>query len=172
LVFDMWQMRPYGHTGEAMRFDPLAQEIRRELEERHHEMMSTEVISPKMASHFGKYDGIFARLCVLWHCVEAQGLPSAPSVITGATAARVAKFMHEYIAPNAVAFYRGMLGLADDHETLVNLAAHIVTHKLDTVNSRVIQRAGRALRSLTSDDSRKLCEKLESMGWLIEAGPV
>ncbi|MBB6190851.1 hypothetical protein FHS51_001071 [Sphingobium wenxiniae] len=171
LVVDMWQLRPHDHGAEAMRFDPLAQEIRRELEERHHEMMSTEVISPKMASHFGKYDGIFARLCVLWHCIEAQGLPCAPSVITAATAARVAKFMHEYIAPNAVAFYCGMLGLADDHETLVDLAAHIVTHKLDTVNSRVIQRAGRALRSLTSDDSRKLCEKLESMGWLIEAGP-
>jgi hypothetical protein len=170
LVADLWAMRPY-HDSDPMRFSPEAQEIRRDLETRHHDMMSAELISPKMASHFGKYDGIFARLCVLWHAIGSQGMTSPPTVISGATAALVANFLHSFIVPNAIAFYVGMLGLADDHETLVDLAAYIVANRLETVNSRVIQRAGRNLRAQTADECRTLCEKLESMGWLIETDP-
>ena len=169
LVAAMWALRPY--ADEPMRFSPEAQDIRRDLEQRHHDMMSAELISPKMASHFGKYDGIFARLCVLWHCIGAEGMASPLSVIPASTAALVANFLHTFIVPNAIAFYVGMLGLADDHETLVDLAAYIVANRLETVNSRVIQRAGRNLRAQTADECRTLCEKLESMGWLIETDP-
>lgn len=169
LVADLWGMRP--HNDEPMRFSPEAQDIRRDLEQRHHDMMSAELISPKMASHFGKYDGIFARMCVLWHCIGSQGMASPPSVISASTAALVANFLHTFIVPNAIAFYVGMLGLADDHETLVDLAAYIVANRLETVNSRVIQRAGRNLRAQTAEECRTLCEKLESMGWLIETDP-
>jgi hypothetical protein len=57
--------------GGALRFDDGAQTYRHGLEKKHLDLQSCEGINPKLASHIGKYDGIFARLCVVWHCVEA-----------------------------------------------------------------------------------------------------
>jgi len=149
-----------------LQFDQEAHAIRRDLEHRHHAMMAAESISGKMASHFGKYDGIFARLCVLWHCIEHHDAETLPGVIGASVAGRVAEFLHAYIARNAVAFYVGTLGLADDHEELVELAAFILAKRKEGIQVRDIQRASRSLRSLTAMQGRTLCEKLESMGWL------
>ena len=46
--------------------------------------MLIERINKKLASHIGKYDGLFARLCVLWHCIDGGG-----QEIAEATARRV-----------------------------------------------------------------------------------
>ena len=48
-------------------------------------MMACETINKKLAAHIGKYDGIFARLCLLWHCIEsADG--DLPAYVSEATA--------------------------------------------------------------------------------------
>ena len=44
--------------------------IRAELEQRHLDLMAYEATNKKLAAHIGKYDGLFARLCLLWHCIE------------------------------------------------------------------------------------------------------
>jgi hypothetical protein len=175
LVNRLWELkppRPGGvpnlsdvSAGFPLVFDDDAHEIRQEVTEKFHAMMSVETVSPKLASHFGKYEGLFPRLCVLWHAIENADRGELPAVISGETAHRVARFLHEYIARHSVAFYVGVLGLADDHEAVVELASHILAHKLDTIQVRDIQRAGRSLRSLTADQGRLLCEKLESLGW-------
>ena len=176
LVDDLYQLQPPEWDGNPievtvsgplpLQFSPEAQVIRRELEHKHHEMMAAETVSGKLASHFGKYDGLFARLCVLWHCIENSRSAPLPGVITERTAHRVAEFLHTFIARNAIAFYVGILGLADDHEELVEIAAFILAHKKESIQGRDIQRASRTLRSLTGDEARLLCEKLESLGWL------
>ena len=33
----------------------------------------TEPFRSDVAAHIGKYNGLFARLCVVWHCVENVG---------------------------------------------------------------------------------------------------
>jgi hypothetical protein len=53
-----------------LRFDDGALAIREELEKEHIELQNWDAINRKLAAHIGKYDGIFARLCVIWHCVE------------------------------------------------------------------------------------------------------
>ena len=32
--------------------------------------MACEAVNKKLAAHIGKYDGLFARLCLIWHCIE------------------------------------------------------------------------------------------------------
>ena len=60
--------------GGVVLFTPEAQTIRRQYEQRHLDLMSDcEGIYPKLASHIGKYDGIFARLCLLWYLIERPG---------------------------------------------------------------------------------------------------
>jgi hypothetical protein len=54
----------------VLRFVDGAQKVRRELEQRHLELTAAECVNRKLAAHLGKYDGLFARLCIVWHCVE------------------------------------------------------------------------------------------------------
>jgi Protein of unknown function (DUF3987) len=49
--------------------------IRAELEQKHLDLMACEATNKKLAAHIGKYDGLFARLCLLWHCIEESEGP-------------------------------------------------------------------------------------------------
>lgn len=154
-------------------FDDRARTLRQELEEKHLELMrSLDGVSPKLAAHFGKYDGMFARLCVIWHCVEhADGL-HPPREISFDTADRVARFMEHYMQPSAVAFYAGILGLSAGHDTLMAMASYIVAKGMSEVKARDLQSSSQSFRHVTADEFRVLCEKLEAFGWLEKADPV
>ena len=101
---------------------------------------SAKAINRKLASHIGKYNGIFARLCVVWHCVEHADGDSLPAVVTEDTARRVAGFLHGFLLPHALAFYAGVLGLANDHDRLADVAGYILAHKLERITNRDVQR--------------------------------
>ncbi len=145
----------------VLRFSAAAQSVRAELEQKHFELMLIERINKKLASHIGKYDGLFARLCVLWHCIDGGG-----QEIAEATARRVGEFMHRFLLPHAVAFYADMLGLADSHDRLKAVAGHVLAHKLERVTNRTVQRGDRTMRGLTRQDTEKVFEQLEALGWL------
>jgi len=96
------------------------------MERTHLELMQLETINKKLALHIGKYDGYFGRLCLLWHCIEHAHEPALPLDITEATARRVADFMHRFLLRHALAFYAGVLGLADEHDRLAAVAGFIL----------------------------------------------
>lgn len=147
-------------------FDHNARAIREQLEGEHLELScSLEGVSPKMAAYFGKHDGLFARLCVVWHCIEQGRGGGVPKVVSGATAERVRAFMLQFIRPNAVAFYAGLLGMSSGHEQLRDLAAWIVSNNISEVRARDVQRSGQAFRHVTAEEVRLICEKLEAFGW-------
>lgn len=149
-----------------LRFDDAARAVRERLEAEHLNLAaSLETVSPKMAAHFGKHDGLFARLCVLWHCIEHNHGGRVPETISGETAERVAQFMVRFIRPSAVAFYAGLLGMSAGHDRLLDLAAWIVAAKVDEVKARDVQRSGQTFRHVHADEVRVLCEKLEAFGW-------
>jgi hypothetical protein len=150
----------------VLRFDPAAQAIRNELAQKHIDLMAIEALNKKLATHVGKYDGVFARLCVLWHCIENVDRPTLPAIVTEATARRVADFLHGFIFRHAVAFYIDILGLADDHERLRNVAGFILARELTLISNRDIQRGDRSMRRLTDFDTQKIFEQLEALGWL------
>ena len=156
-----------------LEFDDGAQAIWRSLEAKHLELQSLETINRKLASHIGKYDGLFARLCIIWHCVEHSECATAddsdrklPVVVTERTAQRVADFLHQFLLSHALAFYSGVLGLSDDHDRLEAIAGYILTHKLTRVTNRDIQRGDRTMRGLKEHETRPLLEQLSALGWL------
>jgi uncharacterized protein DUF3987 len=154
----------------ALRFDAEAQQVRNELEHRHLELMQLEAINKKLASHIGKYNGYFGRLCVLWHCIEhAYEEKMPPPVVTGDTAKRVAEFMQRFLLPHALAFYSGVLGLADDHDRLAAVAGYILAHKLERITNRDIQRGDGTMRKLTDRDTEQVFEQLDALGWVVRA---
>jgi hypothetical protein len=147
-------------------FDDEAQAVRQRLEGKHLELMGLETINKKLAAHVGKYDSFFARLCVTFHCIE-NAAGRLPCTVTEDTAERVAKFLHEFLLPHALAFYGGVLGMSDDHDRLTAVAGYVLAHGLETLTNRDIQRGDRTMRKLTRWDTERLCEQLEALGWLI-----
>jgi len=138
LITWLRKLTPHGISQEGYwSFSTEAQSIRRELEEKHLSLQSLENINRKLASHIGKYDGLFARLCIVWHFVEhfvrtedKVSQSNIPTEIAGTTAQRVADFLHEFLLPHALAFYSGILSLSDDHDRLQSLAGYILARHL------------------------------------------
>ena len=151
----------------ALRFSPEAKAVREQLEREHLDLVrALEFNSPKLASHFGKYDAIFARLCVIWHCVNnLQGI-HPPREIAASTAEKVAKFMTDFIRPSAIAFYVGMLRFSDGHDELQTIASFIVARGFTEVVPRDVSKASQTLKSYDADEIRRLFERLENFGWL------
>jgi hypothetical protein len=183
LIESLRKLQPPGWMAQGvLEFDDGAQQVRRNLEAKHLELQSLETINRKLSSHIGKYDGLFARLCVIWHCVEHientmlcdtpdfEG-EALPATVKEATAERVAEFLHSFLLAHSIAFYSGVLGLSDDHDRLTSIAGHILAHKLETVTNRDVQRGDRTMRGLKEYEIRPLLEQLGALGWLDRIDP-
>ena len=154
----------------SLQFDDGARKIREGLEAKHHEMVQRiEGYNKKLSSHIQKFDGLFPRLCIIWHCaqhVAANPASPLPVTISAATAAKVEKFLHDYIMKHSLAFYLGVIGLADDHDQLCDVGGYILAHKLETVTMRTLQRGSRQMRKITREEGGKIFEQMEAFGWL------
>jgi hypothetical protein len=148
-----------------LKFDDGATAIRRQLEKRHLDLMTCESLNKKLAAHIGKYDGLFARLCLLWHCIE-HSHEELPAIVTEETARRVEKFLHGFLLPHAVAFYAGVLRLSNDHDRLAAVAGYILSRKLEWITNRDVQRGDRTMRSLGKQDVESIFHQLEALGWI------
>jgi len=154
--------------GDVMLADS-AREIREEMERKHHdELPAIELINKKLAAHFGKYDGIFARLCLLWHCIEDPTTVAAAQ-IGAARTRRVADFLSRFLARHAIAFYANIYGLSDDHDRLTAVAGYILAHKVERLTNRVIQRGDSTMRGLKRFEIENICHQLDALGWVTEA---
>jgi hypothetical protein len=159
---------------EPLRFDDGALAIRERLEQKHHGLMAYGAVNRKLTAHIGKYNGLFARLCLLWHCIEqVQGQPAAAifpaPLVSEYTAQRVERFLHEFLLPHALTFYNNVLGLADEHDRLTAVAGYILARRLDRITSRDVQRGDRTMRGLERRDIDSVFSQLEALGWLLRS---
>jgi hypothetical protein len=160
LIIQLYE-RP--RPSQPLQFTDAALAIRQQLEQRHLDLMACEIINRRLAAHIGKYDGLFARLCLLWHCIEgAEGL-----TVTEHIAQRVADFMRRFLLPHATAFYADMLELSDDHDRLTKVAGYILAKGLSRVTNRDVQRGSRVMRGLERLEIESIFEQLEALGWLM-----
>ena len=157
------RLRERSPPPQPLQFAEAALAIRHQLEQRHLDLMACEIINRKLAAHIGKYDGLFARLCLLWHCIEE----TEGSALTEHTARRVADFMHRFLLPHATAFYADMLELSDDHDRLTQVAGYILAKNLARVTNRDVQRGSRVMRGLERLEIESIFEQLEALGWLM-----
>lgn len=153
-------------------FDDEAQALRNALEAKHLAMMTGfEGVNRKVASHVGKYDGMFGRLCVIFHCIraatEAPGEPLG-AVVGIDTAKRAEAFLHRFLRRHALAFYTNVGGLSDDHDILTDLAGYIIAHKAERVSMRTLGRGTQRMKKLTNYEGHAIFEQLVAHGWLDE----
>lgn len=149
-----------------LRFDDEAQEVRSAFAEKTFALQAAwETVNRKLAAHIGKHDGLFARLCVVFHCIEdTAGQPSP--IVRADTAKRVADFIERFLLPHAVAFYVDVLGMADRHDHVLATAGYILAHKLDNISVRDVRRGDSTMRKLSNDEAHAVLEQLDAFGWL------
>jgi hypothetical protein len=153
--------------GDPLRFDAGAQTIRNDLEIEHHGLVRAyEGFNKKLSTAIGKQDGVFARLCIVWHCVEHADQSFLPERVTEDIAERVAAFLRQFIRLHLTDFYTGTIDLSDDHGRLTAVAGYILTHKPQTLANWQVQAAVRSMRKLTSREITPVMEQLETLGWL------
>lgn len=150
---------------QTLQFDHAAHEVRRELVRRHHAFGASESVSRMLGAHIGKMDGLFARLCIVWHALMTPWEQPDP-IITADTANAVAKFMRSFLLPHAMSFYSTTLSLSDDQDQLEAMAGYILAKGLSEVDHRTVQRSVRPGRKLAKWDTRPLFETLAAMNWL------
>jgi hypothetical protein len=157
----------HGKRGDVLlRFDPEAQQVFRDAQARHHRLAGIETINRRLGAHIGKLDGLFVRLCVVFHVAANPWTPNVEPLVTADTAQRVERFMREFLLPHALCFYSGTLGLTDDHEDLEAVAGYILAHRLTEIDHRTLQRNVRTCRKLDKAGTRPLLEQLAALGWL------
>lgn len=164
LAYEALILRLRGMRGGApYTFDAGAQALRRELEEEHFKWQKGfERINGRLASHIGKYDGIFARLCLLFHCCESEGYVIATDI-----AQRVGRFLHGFLMRHAISFYTDVLGLSSAQDEVEDTVGFILAHELHQMDVRIGMRSVRSLRGMEPRDIIRVLEQLEGLGWLI-----
>ena len=150
----------------VVEFDDEALEVRVRCEQRVLDIMNIDLMNRKIAGHFGKYHGVFAQLCLLWHCIEHCNDRYPSNRIDAATAQRVYNFMFDFLEPHAFSFYIGTLGVADIHERLAAVAGHILAHHVDDVSNRDVVRGTNQMRNLGRREIEDVFYQLHALGWL------
>ncbi|MCB4771452.1 DUF3987 domain-containing protein [Ancylobacter sp. Lp-2] len=149
-----------------LRFSEGALAIRQELTERHHRLATGwEAVNKKLAAHIGKYDGLFARLCVVFHCVEHADL-LLPVEVSEDTARRAGEFLHRFLFKHAVAFYSDVLSAGERHDAVLAAAGVILSKGLREVTARDVMRGDRMLRGIDLQDIEAVMQQLDAYGWL------
>jgi len=144
-----------------------ARAVRERVIAKHHAFVrSFEGANTKLSTHVGKYDGLFVRLCVVWHCIENVNADELPLEVSGDTANRVARFMAEFIMPHALAFYVGMIDLSENDSIIRDIGGSILTHKLDRVTINEMRRKVRSVRNASAVEREEAMTLLEAYGWL------
>lgn len=154
-----------GHV--PLQFSDEARAVRERLEARHHKQVAAiEGFNKKLAAHIGKFDGLFARLCIVWHCIEHIEEKALPIVVTGDTASRVAEFLSGYLMKHSLCFYTNILGLDDGQDITQDVAGYILSKRLDVITMRALERSVRSFRSALKDERTRVMEQLEAFGWI------
>jgi hypothetical protein len=155
-----------GMTESPVRFSAAAQLIWQQVTARNFELASGwEAVNVKLAAHCGKFNGMFARLCLVWHCIEAKGdRPS--STINEGVALRVRDFLYGFLYPHAIAFYTDVIGLSGHDDAVLATAGHILSKGLHKITLRDMKRGDAIMRALTPEQAEAVLVQLDAFGWL------
>lgn len=157
----------YGGMEEtSVRFSPEAQKVWEAVESRRLELQAAwEAVNIKFAAHIGKYSSMYARLCLTFHCVEAEG-DRPPQVISEDTARRVQDFLFFFLYPHARAFYTDVIGLSDKQDEVQAVAGWILAHRPEIITHRDVARGDSTMRKMGKERTEAVMEQLDACGWL------
>ncbi|MGO6689935.1 DUF3987 domain-containing protein [Rhizobium leguminosarum] len=165
--------------GATLFFSAEAQQVFRERQES--TKLLTEHFSeiyPSLHMHLKKYDGILARLSLGLHMIEHASLPQQAymqqnwisNIVEVVTIRKAETLLFKFMLNHAMAFHLEILGSGQD-ATIRSIAGYILTHKVELVTLRLLQRNIAPCRELDRRDYSKILDRLSADGWLTEVQP-
>lgn len=130
--------------------------------------------SSRLKSSFGKWPGLFARLCLTFHMIERAAMeiedPMANfpiKVVQADTANRVRRYMLDILMPNLILADKLMFDTTQS-EHAAWICQHILIHRVEHITSREIIRHYKALRSPEARPVlNSVMESLSLFGWVV-----
>jgi hypothetical protein len=120
-----------------------------------------------LRGHLAKWPGMFARLLLTLHAIEAGDGP-LPAEVAENTARMARDLMVHFFMPNAVRFYNDFFRAQDTEGVHARwIAGHVLAHKLDVISARDIKQAYRDLRQDDAGVDRAM-ELLWRANWVGE----
>ncbi len=116
----------------------------------------------------GKWDGLYARLLLLYHCLEAYEHSRHPVgvEVSGEAALQVERLMCGVLLPHALHFYSEVLDANDRQENIRQLARLLLAKKLERLSKRDIAVHWKASRKLEWWETRAVIDSLCTLGWM------
>jgi hypothetical protein len=119
-----------------------------------------------LADHLGKWEGLFARFCLVFHMIDAATNGTDPRrVISGKTAEQVKKLFLCYLFQESMNIYSEVMGVPEEHENAKWIGGYILSRTLDKITAFDVERAFRTLRG-DKEATRRAMDILELASWV------
>jgi Protein of unknown function (DUF3987) len=176
-LFPMLATMSPAHSANALVLHEQAHQHRQNVDAMARAMAALPDTSPRLRAAFGKWPGLFARLCLIFHLIDVADTrrPSAPGpfldVVPEETARCVANFMHEILLPHLMRAEAVMFATAQTTHAQW-IAGHILEHRMDRITTRDVVRAYGALRPPEAkDELTAVMASLVAIGWIEPEAP-
>lgn len=149
-----------------------ADNVRRELDTWRVAIVASDGLPTMLRSAVAKYEGLFPRLCLTYHVIScaASRLHPTSTPVTEATAKRVASFVKNYLFPNALTFYTGIMGNASQSFSLARKVADFLLGNAPVrITRRDITHGCGAWRDAPDWAQNQALATLEQAGWIFPA---
>ena len=148
---------------------PEAQGVRTELLAWIYRLAGSGALPDGIAAAVGKYEGSFARLCLVMHAAECAdaGLPVIATEVSVNTAERVRALILDLLYPHAMRFYRGISEGGEGHMRAPALVAgYILATRCERLTQTQLWRYVSVWRQLEPRERREALNALQEAGWL------
>ena len=169
--FRMVRMAVDLHAGEQpCNLSPEAQAVRAVLLKWIYKTAGNGDITDGLAAAVGKFEGSFARLCLVFHAAECAhaGMPVIAQEVSEATALRVQALILQLFYPHAARFYRDLIPAGRYTKLPQLVAGYILGTGTKRLTSTALWRHLSAWRQISPRDRRDAIQGLCEAGWLRE----
>lgn len=157
-----------GPSDEPVRMSEYAHQSRERVSDYARKMVAA-FDHPHMQAWLGKWDGLFARLALLYHVIECMKWNVYPttSEVSAESAARVERLMCGFLLHHAIHFYSEILDANDAMQHTRQLARLILAKRMEIITKRDMATLWKASRKLEDWELRKIVNTLANYDWLM-----
>ena len=149
---------------------PGAASLREEIEAISYHLSEHPLVVPGLSDHLNKWPGMFSRLCLVFHMLEAAAEKRMPDThVSEETARRAFRLLTEFFLPEAARIYNEVMQGAPEAQHAKWIAGHILAHGAERITVFEIRRA---FSTLDGDflAIEKACQVLELSAWITPDG--
>ena len=135
-------------------------------------IINSRYISLAFTSALGKWEGVSARLILVYHCIACAVSRAHPESVpvSALTAQTAMNYLMNHLLPHAVSFYEDGLGQSESQAICKLIADAIVAQGMPELTTRWLAQFGpNKWRTATETRQREVLMRLIELGWIQSA---